>query len=107
AATIVLEDKLAETAPKQPLALTIGAAAVTLVVIIGVLAGPSVVNCFNSEDGMGMCLRGKMADAGILPAPAVAATEDETSAPEAVAVVEPETAQPAVGEPALDVAPAP
>lgn len=104
AAALVLEDKLAETAPKQPLALTIGAAAVTLIVVIGVLAGPSVVNCFNSADGMGVCLRGKMTDAGILPAPAaIAAPEVEAPPAEAVAVVDPGAE--AVGEPALDVTP--
>ena len=105
AATIVLEDKLAETAPKKPLALTIGAAAVTLAVIIGVLTGPSVVTCFNSEDGMGVCLRGKMTDAGILPRPAaVATTEVEAPATEDVAMVAPGE-EPAIAEPALDVTP--
>ena len=101
-----MEGKLAETAPKRPLALTIGAAAATLVVILGVLAGPSIVSCFNSEDGLGLCLRGKMADVGLappLPAPAVAETEavPETPAPEAV-----ETAEEAVSAaPELDVTP--
>jgi len=101
-----VEGKLAETAPKRPLALTIGAAAATLVVILGVLAGPSIVSCFNSEDGLGLCLRGKMADVGLappLPAPAVAETEavPETPAPEAV-----ETAEEAVSAaPELDVTP--
>ncbi|MGB3336791.1 MAG: LysM peptidoglycan-binding domain-containing protein [Devosia sp.] len=104
---MVLEDKLAETAPKKPLALTLGAAAVTLAVIVGVLAGPSLVTCFNSADGMGVCLRGKMADAGILPqSPAVATTEAGVPVTDAVAVVEPGT-ETAVGEPALDVTPAP
>ena len=60
-----------------------------------------MVNCFNSEDGMGVCLRGKMTDAGILPAPAVATTEVEAPAADVA------TAEPAVGEPALDVTPAP
>lgn len=51
---------------------------------------------------MGVCLRGKMTDAGILPqSPAVAATEAATD----VAVVTP-GAEAAVGEPALDVTPA-
>ena len=62
-----MEGKLAETAPKRPLALTIGAAAATLVVILGILSGPAIVSCFNSEDGLGMCLRGKMADLGLVP----------------------------------------
>ena len=61
-----------------------------------------MVNCFNSEDGMGVCLRGKMTDAGILPAPAVA----EVPAPAEVAVAAP-TSEPAIAEPVLDVTPAP
>lgn len=56
---------------------------------------------------MGVCLRGKMTDAGILPRPPVTATtEVEEPSAEQVAVVEPE-AETAVGEPALDVTPAP
>ena len=51
---------------------------------------------------MGVCLRGKMTDAGILPAPAVA----EVPAPAEVAVAAP-TSEPAIAEPALDVTPAP
>ena len=102
---MVLEDKLAETAPKKPLALTLGAAAVTLAVIIGVLAGPSVATCFNSPEGMGVCLRGEMTSPGILPQPpAVAEAGAAAPATEQVAVAEPEVA---VGEPALDVTPAP
>lgn len=102
-----MEGKLADTAPKRPLALTIGAAAATLVVILGVLSGPAVVSCFNSEEGLGYCLRGKMAEVGLappLPAPAVAEAEAEQAAPEAdisVAVAE-EAVTP---EPELDVTP--
>lgn len=69
------------------------------------LAGPSVVNCFNSEDGMGVCLRGKMTDAGILPAPALASVDPTAPAIE-TADVNAEPA-PALGEPALDVTPVP
>ena len=91
-----MEGKLAETASKRPLALTVGAAAVTLLVILGVLTGPSVVSCFNSADGMGQCLRGKMVEAGLVPAaPATAVAEAEVPAEAeadvnvAVPVVEP------------------
>ena len=101
-----MEGKLAETAPKRPLALTIGAAAATLLVILGVLSGPAIVSCFNSEEGMGFCLRGKMADVGLappLPAPAVAEAESAEEAPAEVNVA---TAEEAVSsEPALDVTP--
>ena len=51
---------------------------------------------------MGVCLRGKMTDAGILPAPAIA----DVPAPAEVAVAAP-TSEPAIAEPALDVTPAP
>jgi nucleoid-associated protein YgaU len=71
------------------------------VVIIGVLAGPSVVYCFNAEGGMGQCLRGQMVSSGILPSPAVASIE--TAAPPATpATVTPEP-EAGVAEPALDV----
>ncbi|MEO8684046.1 MAG: LysM peptidoglycan-binding domain-containing protein [Devosia sp.] len=84
-------------------------------VIVGVLAGPSIATCFNSADGMGLCLRGKMTDAGILPRPALAVAEPPAVppppaevAPE-VALAKPDVAPAptdvAVGEPALDVTP--
>lgn len=98
-----MEGKLAETAPKRPLALTIGAAAATLVVIFGVLTGPAIVSCFNSEAGLGLCLRGKMAEVGLvppLPEPAIA--EVETTQGDAG----PASAEEAVSpEPELDVTP--
>ena len=50
---------------------------------------------------MGVCLRGKMTDAGILPRQAVASTDAATPAAEPVAVVSPAP----LGEPALDVTP--
>ncbi|QQR41035.1 LysM peptidoglycan-binding domain-containing protein [Devosia rhizoryzae] len=104
-----MENKLADTASKRPLALTIGAAAVTLVVILGVLTGPSVVTCFNSPDGMGQCLRGRMVDVGLIPAPPAAAVAD-TEATEGVGDAEPsEAAQrpeaAVTAEPSLDVTP--
>jgi nucleoid-associated protein YgaU len=67
-----------------------------------VLAGPSVVYCFNAEGGMGQCLRGQMVNSGILPKPAVAAVEpaEPVQAPVAPATSEPETG---IAETALDV----
>lgn len=97
------EGKLAETAPKRPLALTIGAAAVTLLVVLGVLSGPSIVTCFNSPEGMGQCLRGKMVEVGLIPAPPAPAVA-ETDAPAEEVVANVEEAVPA--EPELDVTPA-
>ncbi|SFV35668.1 Nucleoid-associated protein YgaU, contains BON and LysM domains [Devosia crocina] len=96
-----MEDKLAETAPKRPLALTIGAAAVTILVIAGLFAAPTVVNCFNSPDGMGQCIRGKFTEAGLFPTPpatAVAETEAPPPAEVSPAVAEPEAAPAATPE---------
>lgn len=73
-------------------------------VVIGVLAGPSVVSCFNSEGNMGQCLRGKMADAGILSRPATAVATPEQTAlaepPAATPAPEPATAAPETTPPA-------
>lgn len=66
---------------------------------------------------MGQCLRGKMSDAGLIPAPATAVAAPTTAPAGEVAIVEPEPATPApesataepatdVAEPALDVTPA-
>ena len=78
------------------------------------LAGPSLVTCFDSDDGMGVCLRGKMVDAGILPQPSLAVAEPAAVPPPPSAVepevaAEPEAAPAdtdvALGDPALDVTP--
>lgn len=63
------------------MALALGAAAVTVVIIIGVLAGPSVVTCFSASESMGLCLQGKMRDAGLLPAASTTAVEAASEAP--------------------------
>jgi len=76
------------------LALTLGAAGLTLLVIIGILTGPSVVNCFTADIGMGQCLRDSMTNAGLLPRPALADTAPAASdQPAAIAA----TPQPAAG----------
>lgn len=51
------------------------------------------MTCFNSPDGMGVCLRDRMTDAGILPRTVVAEVPDQT--PEASA---------AIAQPAMDAA---
>ena len=78
--------------------LTLGAAAVTLAIVLGVLAGPNVVSCFNSDEGMGVCLRGKMTEAGLLPGVQPAAVETATTAApaETPAADAATTAEPAV-----------
>ncbi len=86
--------------------------------IIGVLVGPTVVSCFNSDENLGMCLRGKMSEAGLFPQQATALADP--AAPEAPAepatdadavadLQSPDsgTETAAVGEPALDVTAAP
>ncbi|WP_205747889.1 LysM peptidoglycan-binding domain-containing protein [Devosia sp. FKR38] len=94
--------------------LTLGAAAVTLAIVLGVLAGPNVVSCFNSDEGMGVCLRGKMTEAGLLPGSLPAAVETATTqapaetpaadaaAPAAPAVAPSPTPAPAAEAPAAD-----
>ncbi|WP_284390628.1 LysM peptidoglycan-binding domain-containing protein [Devosia yakushimensis] len=73
-------------------------------VVIGVLAGPSLVDCFNSEGNMGQCLRGKMADAGILSRPATAvATPEQTALAEPPAITP--APEPAATEPQPEAAP--
>lgn len=82
----------------------------TIVVILGVLAGPSVVTCFDAADGMGQCLQSSMRDAGLLPAAPAApveasvtpATPEQPAAPTQTAVATPET--PAVPTDAAAVA---
>jgi nucleoid-associated protein YgaU len=74
-----------------------------LFVILAVLAGPSVVSCFNAEGGMGVCLRGKMTDAGILPRQAVASGSETPAEEAAVALAAPDTETPAA--PAAQSAP--
>ena len=81
--------------------LTFGIAAATLVVVIAVLAGPSVVECSSSADGLGACLRGKIdgltgaATTTTAETPAPAGTSATPAEPAAVAETEP--AGPALG----------
>ena len=65
------------------------------------LAGPSIVTCFNADGGMGQCLRGEMVEAGILPQPAVAAADPAAPAAETAAVASPEP-ESDIAEPAPD-----
>lgn len=97
-----LEVKLAETAPKRPLSVTIGAAIATLVVIGAILAGPALVTCASSVSGFNACFTGKLADLGILPRPAqvaIAETPAVTQAP-ASAAPAPVTSAPVATAPA-------
>lgn len=73
-----------------------------MLVILGVFSAPTVVNCFNSPDGMGQCIRGKLADAGLFPKAPVEVTAEAPAAAPATTPAEPETELTA---PALDVTP--
>ena len=52
---------------RQAIWITFAAAAGTLVVMLGVLAGPSILNCSSSPEGLFACLRGEVVDAGLMP----------------------------------------
>ena len=85
-----------------------GAAVVTVLVILGVFAGPGVVSCFNAPDGMGQCLQSRLRDVGLLPAGAAPQQVEASVAPSTPAVPAPaqEAAETALVEPELDIVPA-
>jgi len=67
--------------------MTMAAAAGTLVIVIGVIAGPSIYQCTSSADGLLSCLRQDVVEAGLLPpaeTPPAAPTEVESAPPPAV-----------------------
>src|SRR5690606_27287745 len=75
--------------------MTFAAAAGTLVVVIAVLAGPSILRCSGADEGLLACLRGEVVEAGLMPGeeppaePAVAATPEPVPAPAVAAAAEP------------------
>ncbi|GLQ55162.1 LysM peptidoglycan-binding domain-containing protein [Devosia nitrariae] len=56
-------------------------------VVIGILTGPSVIDCFGGPDNAGMCLRDKLAGAGLAP-PAASAPVAEAEAGQTAAEAE-------------------
>ena len=62
-----MEVELATSAQKRNIVLTFAAATVTVVAVIAVLAGPAMLDCAASPDGMANCLRDKVSDFGLLP----------------------------------------
>lgn len=52
------------------LSLTIAVAFATLLVVGGILAGPSILDCARDARHLGACLHGKLEQGGLLPAPA-------------------------------------
>jgi nucleoid-associated protein YgaU len=68
--------------PTATIWVTIAAAAGTLVVVLAVIAGPSLLRCSSSAEGLLACMRQQVVDAGLLPAP-------ETSPPPIAQPAEP------------------
>ncbi len=98
-ASAIPEIALAQPASNRA-ALTFGTAAATLAVVIGVLAGPAMVECSTSSDGLGACLRGKID--GLVGAPAPVPVTAETESPAAPPTPAPvEQASPAPTAPAM------
>lgn len=87
-----LEAKLAETTSKRPLAVTIGAAIATIVVVLLILFGPTALSCSGSPKGFSFCFNQKLVSLGLsspeavaiaTPAPLATPAPAETPAPEA------------------------
>lgn len=57
--------------------VTLGAAAATLVVAGGILAGPAILECSASASGLGACLREKVAETGLVAPDAERAKQPE------------------------------
>lgn len=74
--------------------MTFAAAAGTLVVVLGVLAGPSIVNCSSSADGLLSCLRQQVVEAGLMPG------EEPVLEPVAVVPAQPAAPPPVEASPA-------
>jgi hypothetical protein len=68
---------------------TLGVAAATLVVVGGILAGPSILECSRDADGFGACLRDKVAESGL-----IAPDDDGVDKPEVVADISSEPSAP-------------
>ena len=68
---------------------TVGVAVATLLVVGGILAGPSLLECSRDSNGFGACLHDRMADGGLL-----APEADSTEQPDTVADVSSEPSAP-------------
>lgn len=69
-----------ESSPTRSLWLASGVSLAVIVVGAAIISAPSVVDCLRSESSFGVCLRGKMADAGLVPRTAAIAPGDEAGA---------------------------
>lgn len=52
---------------RETIWITFAAAAGTLVVVVGVLAGPTILYCSSAAEGLLACLRGEVVEAGLMP----------------------------------------
>ena len=86
---------MANSTQRRNVVWTMAIAAVTVIAGLAVVAGPPAMQCLSSPDGLGACLRDRIADTGLLPprepAPVV---EAETAVPPAA---EPEKAPQVAG----------
>lgn len=88
---------MADKVSQRPVWVTIVAAVATVVVILGIAAGPTVVGCATSDSGLGACMRERMADIGLLrqgPAAVSAPVEETTQTAKSVPAAELEIAKP-------------
>ena len=110
--------QLADPAPTRPLAVTIGAAVVTLVVVAGIVVGPVATNCAQNPGGFAVCVHERLVGIGLLPKTPVgdtkvgtAATPAEPATSASAAVAEappaPQPAAPPVATPTPAATPAP
>jgi len=60
---------LAEKSSQKSIWVTLGAAFGTIVVILGIAAGPTAVSCASDDAGFGTCVRERLADFGLLKQP--------------------------------------
>ncbi len=68
---------------------TLGVAAATLLVVGGILAGPSILECSRDADGFGACLRDKVAESGL-----IAPDDERIEKPDVVADISSEPSAP-------------
>lgn len=57
---------MADSSSTRSLWVTVGAGVATILVVLGVAAGPAAVSCFGSEAGFGGCVRDRLSQTGIL-----------------------------------------
>lgn len=78
----------------------------TILIVLGVVAGPTIAQCSGSPDGFGACFRTRMADAGLIPGvPPVPADDVDATVLEPIAQPAAEPATTVADVPAVSVTP--